>query len=164
MKNISARNKGLITAAVMIALSLFFYYGLKKPLESYYQYAVYAIYTIGIVWSLISFYKSNSSPVKFKDYFQEGFKTFAIVTLLMVVFVYIFFSANPEIRDAKFAENNRLLLQEGNHTPAEIEANSKQMKRIFIPMMLGITTFVYLFLGVLVTVVTGGFLSQNKKA
>jgi hypothetical protein len=164
MKNISARNKGIITAVVMIALTLFFYYGLKQPVESPYQYGVYAAYTIGILWTLISFNKTVNKGAKFKDYFQEGFKTFAIVTLFMVAFVFIFFSANPEIRDAKFAENNRLLLQEGNHTAAEIEANTKQMKRIFIPMMLGITTFVYLFLGVLVTVVTAGFLSQKKTA
>lgn len=162
MKTLTARNKGIITGTVMVLLSLFFYYVLRQPLESYYQYAVYTVYIAGIIWTLISFHKSGSNALKFKDYFQEGFKCFAIVTFFMVVFVFIFFKLNPGIRDTKFAENNRLLLQEGNHTAAEIEANTKQMKRIFIPMMLGITTFVYLFLGLLITVVTAGFLSQKK--
>ena len=146
----------------MIGLSLLFYYALKQPVESPYQYMVYGIYTIGILWTLVSYHKSSKEPFRFKDYFQEGFKTFAIITLFMVVYAFIFYSVNTGIRDAKFAENNQLLLKEGNHTVAEIEANTKQMKRIFIPMMLGITTFVYLFIGALVTAVGAGFLSQKK--
>ena len=87
---------------------------------------------------------------------------FVIITLLMVFFVLVFFYLNPEIRDAKFAENSKLLLAEGNHTAAEIEKNANEMKRIFIPMMLGITTFAYLFLGALITAITAGFLSSKK--
>jgi len=162
MKNISARNKGLLTGIIMILLSLVFFYVLKQPLESNYQYLVYATFTAGIAWTLMDFRKQAASPPAFKDFFFEGFKMFAIVALLMVAYVFVFFYFHPEIRDAKFAENAKLLLQQGDHTPAEIEENTKQMKRIFMPMMLGITTFIYLFLGALITAITAGFLSQKK--
>jgi len=162
MTNISARNKGLITGAVMIALGLFFFYGLKMPFESNLQYVIYSVYTAGILWTLFDFKKTAAADAKFKDYFSAGFKMFVIVTFLMVVFVFVFFYFNPEIRDAKFAENNKLLLQEGNHTPDEIAKNTDQMKRIFMPMMIGITTFIYLFMGALVTAITSGFLSTKK--
>ena len=162
MKTISARNKGFITGTVMILLSLFFFYVLKKPVDSSLQYIVYTIYSAGIVWCLFDYKKTAAADTKFKEYFSTGFKMFVIVTLMMALFIFIFFYFNPEIRDAKFAENNKLLLAEGNHTPAEIETNTSAMKRIFIPMMMGITTFVYLFLGALITAITTAFLSQKR--
>ena len=162
MKNISARNKGLVTGMLMILLALFFFYVLKKPFESNYQYRIYTLYSAGIIWCLVDFKKNASGDLKFKGFFSAGFKMFIIVTLLMALFVLVFFYANPQIRDAKFAENSKLLLAEGNHTPAEIESNANQMKRIFIPMMMGITTFAYLFLGALITAITAAFLSQKR--
>jgi hypothetical protein len=162
MKTISARNTGLITGLIMILLSLFFFYVLKKPLESTYQYIIYCVFVLGIIWTLATYKKANTELPGFKDFFSEGFKMFAIVTLLMVLFIFIFFYFNTEIRDAKFAENDKLLLQQGDHTPVEIEENTKQMKRIFIPMMMGITTFVYLFLGALITAITAVFLTSKN--
>ncbi len=162
MNSISARNKGLMTGALMVALSMFFYYGLKKPFESNFQYFIYTVYSAGIIWALLDLKKTAAADATFKSYFAEGFKMFVAATLIMVVFVFIFYYLNPQIRDAKFAENTKLLLQEGNHTPDEIAKNTEQMKRVFIPMMLGITTFMYLFLGALITAVTAGFISQKK--
>lgn len=160
----SARNKGLITGCVMVAVTLFFFYVLKQPFESNFQYIIYGIYTAGIIWAVLDFKKNAAAGEKFKDYFSAGFKMFVIVTLMMVLFVFIFFYFNPEIRDAKFAENTKLLLQEGNHTPAEIEKNTAQMKSVFFPLMLGITTFAYLFLGALITAITSAFLSAKKNS
>ena len=164
MKNLSARNKGLMTGILMIAMALFFFYVLKQPFEGNFQYIIYFVYTAGIVWCLLDFKKTAPVDTKFKEYFSAGIKMFVMVTLLMVLFVFVFFYINPEIRDAKFAENSKLLLAEGNHTPVEIEKNTNQMKRIFILMMMGITTFVYLFLGALITSLTAGVLSSKRNS
>jgi hypothetical protein len=162
MAKIAATYKGLITGALMIALMAICFYGLKLPFNGKEQYLVYTIYTAGIVWSLLAYQKTAGGTIKFKDYFSAGFKTFVIVTLMMVIFTYIFYTLNTQYRDNGIAENNKLLLQEGNHTPAEIENNAQQLKKIFMPMMLGINTFKYLILGVLVTVVGAGFLSKKN--
>ena len=100
---------------------------------------------------------------KLKAYFQEGFKTFVVVTLLMVIYCIIFYKLNTGIRDAWIADNNQALLKEGNHMPAEIAENAKQMKTMFLPMMVGINLFKYLIIGVLITVITGGFITSQKK-
>lgn len=162
MKKLPARSKGLLTVTVMILLSLFFFYVLKQPVKSDLQYIIYSVFTIGIIWTLLDYKKRAAKPPRFKDFFSEGFKMFAIVALLMVAYVFVFYRFNTGIIDAQFAENDRLLLQQGDHTPAEIAENTKQMKRIFMPMMLGITTFMYLFLGSMITVVAAVFLSQKK--
>ena len=164
MKNISATYKGLITGGVMIVASIVGYFGLKIPFNSKEQFVVLTIYTAGVVWSLIAFNNGSNEEKKFKNYFQAGFKTFIVVTLLMVIYSILFYTFNTEVRDAWIADNNQMLLKEGNHMPAEIAENAKQMKRIFLPLMVGINLFKYLIIGVLITAITGGFLISQKKS
>jgi hypothetical protein len=163
LQKINATKKGLVTGFVMAGVLLFFFYALKLPFNGTEQYAVYFVYMAGIIWSLYAFGQSNAENKTFKEYFSAGFKTFIVVTLLMVVFALIFFSFDTSVRESGIAENNKLLLAEGNHTPAEIESNAAQLRKIFMPMMVGITTFKYLILGALITAVGAGFLSQKKQ-
>jgi Protein of unknown function (DUF4199) len=162
MKPLKAQHIGLITGAVMIGASLLSFYVLKLPMESNFQFLVYFIFTAGIIWSLLTFHKSDAANKNFKDYFSEGFKTFVIVALLMAIFTYIFFSYNTGFRDAKIAENNRLILLEGNHLPNEIEENARQLKKLFMPIMVSSAVFRYLITGALISLVGAGFLSQKK--
>jgi hypothetical protein len=147
----------------MIVASLFSFYILKLRVESNFQLIVYLIFSAGIVWSLLNSFTFDTDKKAFKDYFSVGFKTFVIVALLMAVFTYIFFSIHTDFRDTKIAENNKLLLAEGNHLPQEIEENAKQLKKLFLPIMVSSAVFRYLIVGALVSAVVAGFLS-NKKA
>lgn len=163
LQKLNATRKGLLTGLLMIGLVLFFYYALKYPFNGTEQYVIYSVYAAGIIWSLYTFMQARTENKTFKEYFSAGFKTFIVATLLMVVFTFIFFSFDTTYRDSGIAENNKLLLLEGNHTPAEIEGNAQQLRKIFIPMMLGITMFKYLVLGALITALGAGFLSQRKQ-
>jgi hypothetical protein len=162
LTHLNATKKGLLTGIIMTGLVLFFYYVLKYPFNGKEQYVIYSVYVAGILWSLVSFRQGNTETKTFKDYFSTGFKTFIVITLLMVLFTFIFFSFDTSYRESGIAENDKLLLAEGNHTPAEIKNNARQLRKIFMPMMLGITTFKYLILGAIITVVGAGFLSQKK--
>ena len=163
MKNISAKNKGIVTGAIMIALSLIFFYKLNLPTNGKNQYVIFLIFIAGILWSLISYNLSGTSEQKLKSYFSEGFKTFIVVTLLMAVFTFIFYKLNPQIMENGILENNKMLLKEGNKTPMEIKENADKLRGIFMPMMVGINIVEYLFLGSLVSLIAGAYLSQQKK-
>ena len=162
MNNISARDKGLITAAVLIALKSFFFYGLHLPVFGQDDYIIYSIAIAGIIWSLLSFRQIDSGDKKFKDYFSTGFKTFVIIALLMTVFTFVFLKFNTAYRDEGIRYNSELLMKEGNHTPAEIEDQAAHLKTIFMPVMLSITAAKYLLLGALVSAVGAGFLSSKR--
>ena len=162
LKDLNATKKGLITGLLMTVLSLFFFYVLKLPVNQKEQYVIFSICIAGIIWSLFAYKQTVTEDKTFKNYFSTGFKTFIVVTLLMVLYTFIFFKFNTAYRDAGIAQNNAMLLKEGNHTPAEIESNATQLKQIFIPVIVGITTFKYLILGALVTVIASGFLSRKK--
>ncbi|MBP6431021.1 MAG: DUF4199 domain-containing protein [Ferruginibacter sp.] len=158
---ISAAYKGIITGVLMIATALVAYLILKLPVNQKEQYALYGIFTLGIVWSLVS-EKNNANVVSFKDFFGVGFRTFMMATLLMVIFTFIYFKFDTSYRDLGIEENKVLLLKEGNHTADEIDKNAVQLKKIFLPMMVGGAVFKYLILGALVSLVGAGFLSQQK--
>lgn len=162
MQKLFSLKKGLITGVTMILLSLFFFYVLKKPVESTYQYIIYTVYTLGIVWGIITLSKAANTETKFKEYFAAGFKVFIIVTLLMVLFTIIFHKLNPQIMESKIVLNNELARKEGNHTPMEIEANANKIRSIFITMQTAGATFMYLFLGALISAVTSGVIIQLK--
>lgn len=162
MKQLKTQYIGLITGALMIAASLVSFYVLKLPVESNFQLVVYLIFSAGIVWSLLNSFMYDAGKISFKDYFTVGFKTFVIVALLMAVFTYIFFSIHTDFRDAKIAENNQLILAQGNHLPQEIEENSKQLKKLFLPIMVSTAVFRYLIIGALVSAVAAGFISNKK--
>jgi hypothetical protein len=163
MDKITAGRKGMITAVIMIALSLFFFYGLKQTIDSSYQDIIYIIYALGIFWSLLAFCKKAAAETKFNEYFSEGFKTFIVITFLMVIYTLILYLCNPQIKEAKMAINNQLLIQEGDHTPAEIAANAEKLKSIFIPMTLAVYTFVYLVIGALITSLVSAVVIQIRK-
>jgi len=163
LKDLNSTKKGLITGLLMIALSLIFFYVLKLPFNQKDQYVIFSVYIAGIVWSLFSYKQTSTEDKNFKSYFSTGFKTFIVVTLLMVLYTFIFLKFNTTYRDTGIAENNAMLLKEGNHTPAEIAGNAVQLKQLFMPVMVAITTFKYLILGSLVTAITSGFLSRNQQ-
>lgn len=159
----TATQKGLVTGSLMIIATLFSSEILKNPVESYFQFVVYLIYTLGILWSMFSHYKTNGRKKSFKDFFSVGFKTFIAVTLLMAGFAYIYFSLHTGFRDEKIAENSRMLTMQGDHLPKEIEENAKQLKKMFMPLMISSAVFRYLILGALITAISGGYLSKKNE-
>ena len=162
MKNLSAKYIGLITSAAMIVASLVLFYIFHFPENGKNQYFIFALYAAGILWSLLSLNKIDNGNKSFKDYFSEGFKVFVVVTLLMAVFTFIFYKMNPQILENSLVEINKFNAKDVNKTPAEVTANAAKLRGIFIPMMIATTTVKNLFLGALITVIAGGFLSQKK--
>ena len=160
---LTATYKGLIIAAVMLLVSVILFYGFKFPTNHPSQLVVMGLYIIGIFWTLLSLKPAAGSVLKFKDYFSQGFKTFIIVTLLMVVYTAVFYKLNPQILEGVIKENEILIAKAGNKTPAEIKANSESLKSIFMPMTISLTTVIYLGLGALTSVVGGLILLNSQK-
>ncbi|RYD81279.1 MAG: DUF4199 domain-containing protein [Sphingobacteriales bacterium] len=163
MKKLSATYKGLIIAGLMIIVSATLFYGFKFPPNDSSQLVVMGLYIMGIFWSLISLKPTEEKALRFKDYFSQGFKTFIIVTLLMVIYTAVFYKLNPQILENVIAENEILVAKAGDKTPAEIKANSESLRSIFMPMTISLTTVIYLGLGALTSVVGGLILLNSQK-
>lgn len=160
--NINATYKGLITGILMVFVALLLFYVFNFPPNGYNQFIILVIYVLGLLWSMIAFKLNSESEQGFKPYFSEGFKTFIVVTLIMVVYVFIFYKFNRQILEGVIIENNKLVIAGENHTPAEITENNEKIRNIFMPMTLAINTIKYLLIGAMVSVL--GAVSLGKKS
>lgn len=156
-----AQKIGLGTGISMVVISAVAFYAFHVPYQSKFPIVLYSIYTIGILFSLISFHR-QSTGAKFKEYFSEGFKTFIIAVLLIVIYTFVFVKMNPNMIDGFIEENNRQLAAQGNRTPAEIAENATNIRSMFLLTMVTGTMIIYLIIGALVSLVGAGFLSQQK--
>lgn len=163
MKKLKPLHIGLLTGSLMIAASLLAFYVLNLPIESNFQFIVYGLFTAGIILSMHVHYVNFITENKFSKLFNIGFKTFVIIAFLMAVFAFIFFSINTGFRDAKIAENNALILAEGNHLPSEMDENTKQLKKLYLPIMVSSAMFRYLILGAIISIISAGFYSRKSK-
>lgn len=161
VKYLTATNKGLITGVLMIILSLVFFYS-KQAADSPMQFAIYFVYALGVIWALADFSKKADTTAKFGEYFLQGFKCFIVVTLLMVLFTLAFNKLHPEFKDQMAENYKKDLLKQGNKTPPEIEDTIKQAKDYYIVMLVSGAIFVYLVVGVIVTVITSFILRSRK--
>ena len=161
MKNISARNKGLITGAIMILISIGIYL-VKKDFDNSLQYIVYATYIAGILWTLIAFKKEAGDTSTFKTYFSEGFKCFIVVSFLMVFFTLVFILLHPELKEQMVAMMRADGVNRKDMTAVDIENGIAVAKKTFLPMRIMGAIFGYLLIGSVITLVSS-FLFMRRK-
>lgn len=154
--------KGVITASVMIAISLITYYSGLPP-NSPFQYLIYAVYALGITWTVVAYRNSASFTGKFGALFNQGFRCFIVVTLLMVAFTGIFSKMHPEFAEesAKLYKEE-LVLNAKAKTPSDIETDVARYKKGYTLALIYGSIFGYLIIGAAVTAATSLLLTRRK--
>ncbi|MGB5006102.1 MAG: DUF4199 domain-containing protein [Ferruginibacter sp.] len=159
--HLDATKKGLLAGLIMIGLSLLFYYT-KQPFDSPLQYLIYVFYAAGIVWTIYEFSKTEENPNKFGAFFLQGFKCFIVITLLMVVFTFVFNKMHPEFKEDMVKAYREDMVSKGNTTPDEILKNIEKAKEYYLTMLLSGAIFGYLLAGAAITAATSFiFLKRN---
>jgi hypothetical protein len=153
--------KGLITGVIMIAIALVTYYSGLPP-DSPFQYMIYAVYALGIIWTIVAYKNSSFFTGKFGDSFNQGFRCFIIVTLLMVAFTGVFSKMHPEFAEESSQLYREQLLKDKNQLPDQIETSVKGYKKGYTMALLYGAIFSYLIIGAGVTAVASGFLIRRK--
>ena len=154
--------KGIITASIMIAIALITYYS-GLPANSPFQYLIYAVYALGITWTVIAYRKSKSFTGKFGGLFNQGFKCFIVVTLLIVAFTGIFSKMHPEFAEesAKLYKEE-LVLNAKDKTPSDIEEDVARYKKGYTLALIYGSIFGYLIIGAVVTAASSLLLTRRK--
>jgi hypothetical protein len=161
MNNLSATKKGLFTGLAMVASSIAIFF-IKGNFQNNLQYITYCLYVAGILWTLMDFKKQDNGSAKFKDYFSQGFKCFIVVTLIMVIFTFIFLLLNPEMKEQMAVLMRADMIKTKTFTPAEIDDKVKSAKKFFVPALIMGAVFGYLLIGSVFTAIIAAFLSQKR--
>lgn len=163
MKELTTTIKGLITGLAMIAVGLVLYYQNISP-SSPLQYIGYFIFGLGIVWSIFPFAKNPEMNKQFGKLFQQGFRCFVVVALLMTLFTIIFYKSNTKLIEEKAAlAKQEYVRTEKNRTPQEIEEMVKSGKENFITVAASVTIFQYLLIGSIVSIATAGIIIVSDR-
>jgi hypothetical protein len=118
---------------------------------------------VGVISSVLLHKPQNLEAVTLKHFFNNGFKAFVIVALIMSVYTFFFFKMNTAFRENKIAENTLMIIKQGNHTPAEIKENEERLRSLFMPIMISSTVFRYLILGAILSLLTAAFKTLGFK-
>ena len=161
LKNLNATKKGLITGLVMIGISLGIFYS-GQPFDSPLQYLIYIVYAGGIVWTIYEFSKSEGNTNKFGTFFLQAFKCFIVITLLMVVFTFVFNKLHPEFKEDMVKAYTDELVKKGNSTPAEILKNIESAKDYYLTMLISGAIFGYLIIGAVISAATSLMFIKRK--
>ncbi len=161
---ISPAIKGLITATLMISFILLIF-NMGKNADARLQYLVYAIYAVGIVWTLVTFRQTAAYTGSFGNLFNQGFRFFIVVTLFMTLFYGIFFT-QPEFMEESakgYRENLEQSVAKNEILPTDVEPKVATYKKQYSLSIVSGAIFGYLIIGVVVTAAISVFLIKRKE-
>jgi hypothetical protein len=152
--------KGLITALVMIGVTLYIN-KLKDSFGAEIEYVVYAFYAAGILWTLYSHIKKSSAAPGFAELFGQGFRSFIVITLVMVAFTIVYLKAHPEIAEHESVLTKEYYLKQGDRTLPEIEELAGKAKKQYNVTFVSISIFRYLLIGAVLSAAGSALLRKR---
>jgi hypothetical protein len=153
--------KGLITSALMIAIFIGIYYAGKHANPNL-QYLVYITYILGIIWTVTSYSQSTSFVNKFGAVFNQGFRCFIVVTLLIALFYGIFNYLHPEFAEETSKAYREQLIDEKQTLSTDLDLKVETFKKQYITRLVSGAVFTYLIFGAVVTAAASAFLTRRK--
>ncbi len=164
-KKLTPALKGLITALLMMAVTFLLYnqYAANEPAFTALGYSPYLVYAAGIIWTLVAYRRSEAFSGKFRDLFNQGFRCFIIVTLLMTAFWIIFLRAQPQYKEEAATVFREQLMKEKSTFPKDIDEQVERFKKQYNTGFISASIFGYLLLGALVTAGTAALLTRRNQ-
>lgn len=157
--------KGIITTGIMIVIVLILYKNINTSNPAL-QYLVYITYASGIIWTLLIHSKSSAFTGKFGDLFNQGFKCFVVVTLLMAIFYGVFNYQHPEFAEESAKAYKAQLEQQvvkNERLPTAVDSEVTTYKKQYTLKLVSGAIFGYLLIGTAVTAAVSAILTRRKQ-
>jgi len=127
----SPQVKGLIISLILIVYGLLIYFidHLNQPALSYVQYA---LFLGGIIWACISYSNQLNANVTFGNLFAHGFKTTAVITVIVLIYTVLAFNVLfPDMVDKSIEMSRQKMEADGKVSDEQIDQSLKMMKDHF---------------------------------
>lgn len=145
-KPVSHIAAGLIIAAVLVVYSILLNF-LSLSQNQALGWLAYVILIGGLAFFITQYGKSRDYTASFGQLFSYGFKATSIITLVMILFIVLFFVAFPEFKDKILEASREGMEQQGKMTDEQIDEAMGMVNRNFIIFTGGGVLFMYLILG-----------------
>lgn len=153
--------KGFIIGLIMIAVSLTASFsGIEA--SGAFQWVIYCIFFAGIIVSIYQFGKQVNHNSTFGNYFAHGFKTSAMVTILMIAFLVIFMTVFPEFKE-KAMEEAKKSMSSKNLSQEQIEKALDLTKKFFMVFLIGGALLGYLLFGAIASLIGAAVTKKDPR-
>lgn len=153
--------KGFIIGLIMIAVSLTASFsGIEA--SGAFQWVIYCIFFAGIIVSIYQFGKQVNHNSTFGNYFAHGFKTSAMVTILMIAFLVIFMTVFPEFKE-KAMEEAKKSMSSKNLSPEQIEKVLDLTKKFFMVFLIAGALLGYLLFGAIASLIGAAVTKKDPR-
>ncbi len=158
----SSTTKGVVISLILIVIALATYF-LNMNTSSALQYISYAIFILGIIWSVNIYGKQIDHNSTFGNYFAHGFKIAALVTAIMVIYIVIFVYLFPDIRDKAMDAARTKMQSQGQMSQEQITQALGFTKKFFMVFIVAGTLLGYLIFGALASLIGAGITKKNPR-
>ena len=152
----TSTTKGIVISLILIVIALATYF-LNMNTSSALQYISYAVFIIGIIWSINIYGKQIDHNSTFGNYFAHGFKIAAIVTVIMIIYIVIFVYLFPDVREKAMEAAKKSMESKGQMTQEQINQALNITKKFFMVFLIGATLLGYLIFGALASLDWRGY-------
>ena len=158
----TSTTKGIVISLILIVIALATYF-LNMNTSSWLQYVSYAVFVIGIIWSINMYGQQIDHNSTFGNYFAHGFKIAAIVTVIMIVYIVIFVYLFPDIREKGMEAARKSMEAKGQMTQEQINTALGFTQKFFIVFLVAGTLLGYLIFGALASLIGAGITKKNPR-
>jgi hypothetical protein len=159
-KTVTPLVAGVITAALMIVYSTALYF-LDLMKYSWLSWLGYIIMIVLLIVFINLHGKARKNEISFGGLFGYGFKTTAIIAIILPIFSFIFFLLFPEIKE-KIFETMRLGMEEqGKATDEQIEQTISMMRKSFTLFFIVFPIIFYFIVGAIGSLI-GAAVTKKK--
>ena len=124
--------KGVIISLLLIIYGLIIYFTGQMQNQSL-SYVQYVIFLAGIIWSCISYSKQMNGNVTFGNLFGHGFKTSAVVTVIVLVYTVISLKfLFPDIVDKSLEMSRKKMEETGKLSDSQIDTQLAMVRDHFL--------------------------------
>jgi uncharacterized membrane protein len=153
--------KGIIIGLIMIAISLTASF-MGVEANGSFQWVIYSVYFIGIFFSIYQYGKQVNYNSTFGNYFAHGFKTSAMVTILMIAFLVIFMTMFPEFKE-KAMEEAKKKMSSKDVSQEQVEKALEITKKYFMVFLIGGALLGYLLFGAIASLIGAAVTKKDPR-
>lgn len=154
--------KGVIIALLLIAFGLITYLTGQLANKSL-QYIQYVILIGGIIWSCTTYAKQLNGNVTFGNVFANGFKTTAVITVLLCIYTFIAMKLLfPEMPDKILVEAKKSM-QEKNLSDEDIDKALKMTRDYLVPFAIGGILLMFSIVGAIASLIGAGVAKKKPQ-
>ncbi|MGN6214332.1 DUF4199 domain-containing protein [Parafilimonas sp.] len=124
--------KGFIISLILIVYGLIIYFvdGMKHPELSYVQYV---LFLAGIIWACVSYSNQLNANVTFGNLFAHGFKTTAVITVIVLLYTILAFKVLfPEMIDKSIEMTRQKMEADGKASDSQIDQTISMMREHYV--------------------------------